>query len=346
MQPCRGPSGWQALGRGLGMARFSELKIRPSMRSAHSPDRSFRSADVNTTANTITVPNHGFPSNYRVMLFAYSGSTVPSPFTRMTTPYFVDVVDANTIKLSASSGPGAAVDITNTGSGTIYLIGASIRMAWHANYATSDPTFVAYNSFWNGNSTDPFGWYSTNAGVTWRPFSGFPSGGNIEVNPVGWNDRGRRMYRNFNAAEYHHRSVKQCVALVHKGRRGNIGAEIVIAGVPTSRETGYGNAYYNNHVCVAADRVTTGVFYLFNYVTHKVYRSTNQGETWTAMNAVNLPSTFINQCRFSAVPGHEGHLFISGGLVGTRGDANPGTPVSIVRQMAARHGWRSARAAR
>ena len=75
---------------------------------------------------------------------------------------------------------------------------------------------------------------------------------------------------------------------------------------------------------MAADRVTTGVFYLFNYVTHKVYRSTNQGETWTAMNAVNLPSTFINQCRFSAVPGHEGHLFISGGLVGTRGDANPG----------------------
>ena len=156
------------------------------------------------------------------------------------------MVDANTIKLSASSGPGAAVDITNTGSGTIYLIGASIRMAWHANYATSDPTFVAYNSFWNGNSTDPFGWYSTDAGVK-RPFSGFPSGGNIEVNPVGWNDRIGGCIAI---------STPQNIIIVPSNNAlpwytkdgGATWSEIVIAGVPTSRETGYGNAYYNNHV--------------------------------------------------------------------------------------------------
>jgi hypothetical protein len=351
--------------------------------SYHSPDRSFTAADVNVTDNTITIPNHGYPSNAGGRLFAFSGSTLPSPFVTFPTPYFVEVVDTNTIKLSITSGPGAAVNITTQGSGTIWFIRGQIRMAWHCDYATSDPDFVAYPTFWDGNLPE-WGWYSADGGAanTWRPFaSGVPAGGNIPLNPVGSNDKiggciavstplniiivpsnsalpwytkdggatwteidlGIRSVAfdgqsaNFAVGEVVTGGTSGATGTVESQTDGGATGTLIledatgnfvdneaitgsIAGAATVNGTpitGFGNAYFNHHVCVAADRVTTGVFYLYNYITRRIYRSTDQGDTWAQMNGSQLPATFLNQCRLKAVPGNEGHLFITGGVEGS-----------------------------
>ncbi|MBC7530208.1 MAG: DUF1566 domain-containing protein [Oligoflexus sp.] len=73
---------------------------------------------VDATADTLTITGHSFTSNMTVRVGA---STAPTGITINSTTYYVIVVDANTIKLSAASGPGAQVDITAVGSNvTIY----------------------------------------------------------------------------------------------------------------------------------------------------------------------------------------------------------------------------------
>lgn len=142
--------------------------------SKHSPHITFTSADVNTTTNRITVPGHNMTTDNRSLNITPAvGSTLPSPLTTQT-GYFANIVDADTIELSATAG-GASIDLTTTGSGTFYgSQGGSITMAWHMDYAKDDPTFLAYPSFWavNANSVSRLGWKSTDSGETWRPFSG------------------------------------------------------------------------------------------------------------------------------------------------------------------------------
>jgi hypothetical protein len=262
----------------------------------------------------------------------------------------------------------------------------SIRMAWDIDYATSDPNFVAYPSFWDGNTSDPFGWYSTDGGQNWSQFAAFPSGGNKVVNPAGSNDRTGGCIAV---------STSQNIIIVpsnsgtpwYTKNGGATWTEILISGTPRnvtgdttsgSRvitntdttnlvsglqvaaisgtlpicsissidsatqftvsqnatattvgttfdcESGWGNAYFNHMKSVAADKVNTGTFYLYNYLTRRCYRSTDQGDTWTQMNSVQLPSTTINQSCLKAVPGQAGHLFIAGGTVGNPSDTKPG----------------------
>lgn len=52
----------------------------------------------------------------------------------------------------------------------------AIRMAWDIDYASSDPTFVAYSCYW-GTERTTFGYYSTQGGAedTWTVFAGYPS---------------------------------------------------------------------------------------------------------------------------------------------------------------------------
>lgn len=78
-------------------------------------------ASVNTTAETIafTAP-HGFTSNQAVKLVRPSTSTSPTGLDTLTT-YYVIVVNSTTIQVSASAGPGAAVNITGAGSGALYF---------------------------------------------------------------------------------------------------------------------------------------------------------------------------------------------------------------------------------
>jgi len=78
-------------------------------------------ASVSDSGDTITfTAPHGLVSDQPVRMFADTGGTIPTGLTGGTT-YYVIVVDTHTIQLSASSGPGAAVNITSAGAGDLFV---------------------------------------------------------------------------------------------------------------------------------------------------------------------------------------------------------------------------------
>ena len=78
----------------------------------------YTASAVDDTADTLTITGHPFTSNMTVRVGA---STAPTGITINDTTYYVIVVDANTIRLSATSGPGTQVDITAVGANvTVY----------------------------------------------------------------------------------------------------------------------------------------------------------------------------------------------------------------------------------
>jgi hypothetical protein len=79
----------------------------------------FEAADVDTGTDEITIPGHGIASNTVVRVTSVGG-TIPTNLSSVLAQYVI-VVDADTIQLSATSGPGAAINIASTGSGTMYL---------------------------------------------------------------------------------------------------------------------------------------------------------------------------------------------------------------------------------
>ena len=73
---------------------------------------------VDSIDDTLTITGHLFTSNMTVRVGA---STAPTGLTINSTTYYVIYVDANTIRLSATSGPGTQVDITGVGADvTVY----------------------------------------------------------------------------------------------------------------------------------------------------------------------------------------------------------------------------------
>ena len=104
----------------------------------------YTASTVDATANTLTITGHPFTSNMTVRVGA---STAPTGITIDSTTYYVIYVDANTIRLSAASGPGAQVDIT--------AVGADVTV-----YRWSDGTLDWWDSIddYNNNSTYPWGW--------------------------------------------------------------------------------------------------------------------------------------------------------------------------------------------
>ena len=75
-------------------------------------------SSVSAGGNTLEITAHGLPANTVVRVESVGGS-VPSGLSAAV-GYYVLVSDADNIQLSITSG-GAAVDITGTGSGTLYL---------------------------------------------------------------------------------------------------------------------------------------------------------------------------------------------------------------------------------
>lgn len=75
---------------------------------------------VDIGADTITINSHGLLSNAKVVLIDGGSATNPTNinFGRV---YYVANPTTNTFQLSATAGPGAAVNITSTGSGTLYI---------------------------------------------------------------------------------------------------------------------------------------------------------------------------------------------------------------------------------
>jgi hypothetical protein len=89
--------------------------------------------------DTLTVTGHGLASNTAVQIYAVDGGTLPAGLSAQTV-YYVIATDADTIKLSLTSGPGAAVDITGPLSGTVYV--AAIQ-AWISSMLVADATYGA-----------------------------------------------------------------------------------------------------------------------------------------------------------------------------------------------------------
>jgi hypothetical protein len=75
---------------------------------------------ADATADTLTVTAHALPANTAVRIFAANGGVLPGGLTANTV-YYVGVTDANTIQFSATSGPGAFVDITAGFAGDVYV---------------------------------------------------------------------------------------------------------------------------------------------------------------------------------------------------------------------------------
>lgn len=92
---------------------------------------------VDTGTDRLTVTSHAIPSNTAVQVFAANGGTLPGGLTTGTV-YYVGVVDANTITLSASSGPGATVDLTAGYVGDCYV---SIIPDWLSTLLVADATY-------------------------------------------------------------------------------------------------------------------------------------------------------------------------------------------------------------
>lgn len=92
---------------------------------------------VDTGTDRLTVTSHAIPSNAAVQVFAANGGTLPGGLSAGTV-YYVGVVDANTITLSASSGPGATVDLTAGYVGDCYVC---IIPDWLSTLLIADATY-------------------------------------------------------------------------------------------------------------------------------------------------------------------------------------------------------------
>lgn len=102
----------------------------------------FVDGDVNTGTDEITLTAHAFSDNDRVMLT--TTGTLPTGLSTGTN-YYVIYVDANTIQLSLTEGPGSAVDITAAaGGGTHTITYQDFDVATNITGAKSDTDTVKW----------------------------------------------------------------------------------------------------------------------------------------------------------------------------------------------------------
>ena len=93
----------------------------------------FTEANINTGTNTITITGHGLADNTRVVVRNEGGALPAGLSGAVGTEYYIITSASDTFQLSATEG-GAAVDITDTGSG--------IHRIFKSYYQTPNPTAV------------------------------------------------------------------------------------------------------------------------------------------------------------------------------------------------------------
>src|SRR5262245_21867742 len=179
----------------------------------------------------------------------------------------------------------------------------ALLMGWSVDYATTDPSFIVALMNWGGVEKSG---YSRDGGRTWEPFAAQPPlspagkfGGSIASStPTNFvwvpNNNGNPYYTKDGGATW---------------------IPVAIPGIPSTRETGWGWAYYLNRHIAAADRVSSGVFYIYNYgptdseAAAGIYRSTDGGATWTHVHRGAFAFSGFH-AKLRAVPGKAGHLFL------------------------------------
>ena len=187
----------------------------------------------------------------------------------------------------------------------------AICHGWSADYSLSDPYFIV--GLFNNFGIQELG-YSTDGGATWTKFATVPAevaagkiGGSIAVSTrdnIIW-------VPNNNAQAYYTQD------------RGATWRPVIIPGLPAVGETGFGWAYFLNRHIVAADKVTPGVFYLYNYLAgvRGLYRTIDGGANWQRVYSTEIAAFSGFNAKLETVPGQAGHLFWASG--DTSG-ANPG----------------------
>jgi photosystem II stability/assembly factor-like uncharacterized protein len=175
----------------------------------------------------------------------------------------------------------------------------AIVMGWSLDYAATTPAFVAgVFNWWNLERSA----YSTNGGRSWSAFPTYPPavergkiGGSIAVSTP---------------ANIVWAPSNNSVAYFTKDG-GMTWNQISIPGIPSVGETGWGWGYFLRRRIVAADRVSAGCFYMYNYL-KGLYRSTDGGTNWELVHHQIAPFSGFN-AELQAVPDHSGHLFFSSG---------------------------------
>lgn len=180
----------------------------------------------------------------------------------------------------------------------------SIQSGWSVDWATSDPTFlVCLANFSDGHNTAG---KSINGGLTWTAFASatpFQSGNNpggsiaaLTANDILW------------------APMNDSTNIYFTGNGGTSWSTST-----TGVTDGWGSGFFLDRQIVCADRVTAGVFYAYNQgpTAAGAYKSTNSGSSFARVFTGNL-SAFDNfNASLRSVPGQAGHLFFTGGPIGS-----------------------------
>lgn len=193
----------------------------------------------------------------------------------------------------------------------------SVVHGWEVDYAKNDYSFIAgvFNSDL-GVEYEQSG-YSTDGGVTWNAFASKPAsvvgspqkiGGCFAVSTA----TNMVWFPSNNSYPYY---------------TTDGGATWVQISIPGLDNIGWGAAYFYRRHIVAADHITTGTFYAFNY-SHGFYKSTDGGINWTLMHAGAISQYPGYNAVLKSVPGISGHLFYTDGALDNHTLESPiGTPL-------------------
>jgi hypothetical protein len=179
-----------------------------------------------------------------------------------------------------------------------------VQHGWDVAYAADNPQWLAINCNWGAERSS----YSTDGGRTWTLFptppSNFVVGGCIAVG----NSGNVMIFRANNGLP------------VYTKNGGNSWAVLPFPGLPAQGvENGFSWAYYINRKIATYD-IPGAAFYIYNYgvpgntaATVGVWKSVDQGDTWTRVYAAKISGSDGGQVRFKAVPGQQDHLFFTCG---------------------------------
>jgi hypothetical protein len=176
------------------------------------------------------------------------------------------------------------------------------NMSWDVDYASTNPLFqVSLTNWWDGDQSG----FSADGGKSWQPFAARPASAEKSVGGM-------------IAA-----STPQNIVWVPSGNRRPAftmdgGKSWQDAQLPSTDYRGLHTNYYLSRHTLTADRVTPGLFYLYdaNEKTPGVLESRDGGKTWAKVFTGQPVDWAYWNARMEAVPGWAGHLLFSSGPQG------------------------------